>query len=362
MIIQAVSGINFKSEIQTADIDKTNTNPRISTVESNDTFESKTVTKNKKKKKKHVFGKILLGILGTGLLIYGGVVLKRKLSKPSFEEIQRCFKEIFEKDLSKEEVESLIAKYKELCKNDKTEDFAKKLIEQLKIDYGIEKVETTTTVTRLKDGKLKTSLEQTEYGNSNPLGGINIMPPTHEKTLIRSYQEDTFETGFHELKHVKQFAEAYKADPDKFVDAIYKQSVTKDLVDKSVKELKANLKIEAKNLLNNENFKGMSLNEIEDLLEKEALKGYETYENCVAGETKKFYRQMLDARFGKLERYQEGTEEYKKGLEYIDAYAHYPDFNTNYEEYKKNLLEKEAWHVSDLAKNIYKYISSIWKL
>ena len=33
----------------------------------------------------------------------------------------------------------------------------------------------------------------------------------------------------------------------------------------------------------------------------------------------------------------------------------------DYEAYRNNILEKEAWHIGDLAKKIYQYSSSIWK-
>ncbi len=267
--------------------------------------------------KKNPAKKIALGTVSAILLIYGSVVLKRKLSKPSFEEIQKCFKEIFEKDLSSNEVKALVKKYKEICKNKNTEDFTKQLIEQLKKDYEIEKVATEVNIQKLKDSKLKTALEQTEYGNANPVGGINIMPRTSRDNLIRSIQGHTFVTGFHEVKHMKQFADAYRADPDKFAEAILKQSSL------------------------------MRSNKGKEMLTKKYLA---------------FAREFLDERFGQLERFKPNTPEYKKGLEYINSYADYPNKTEGYEAYRNNLLEKEAWHIGNLARKIYKYTSSIWKL
>lgn len=267
--------------------------------------------------KKNPAKKIVLGTVSAILLIYGSVVLKRKLSKPSFEEIQKCFKEIFEKELSSNEVKALVKKYKEICKNKNTEDFIKQLIEQLKKDYGIEKVATEVNIKKLKDNKLKTAIEHTEYGNANPLGRINIMPRTSRDKLIRSIQEDTFVTGFHEVKHMKQFADAYRANPDNFAEAILKQS----------------------SWMNANKGKRMPIEEF------------------IA-----YVREFLDKRFGQLEHFKPNSTEYKKGVEYINSYANYPNKTEGYYAYRNNLLEKEAWNIGNLARKIYKYTSSIWKL
>ena len=48
-------------------------------------------------------------------------------------------------------------------------------------------------------------------------------------------------------------------------------------------------------------------------------------------------------------------------MKYIEAYKNYPDAKADYEAYRNNILEKEAWHIGDLAKKIYQYSSSIWK-
>ena len=92
----------------------TTTNNDLEKAPSEDTFENK--NSHPKKKKKHIGRKIFLGTLSTIALIYGGIVLKHKLSKPSLEEVQKCFREIFNKDLSNEEIGKLLDKYKKIIK------------------------------------------------------------------------------------------------------------------------------------------------------------------------------------------------------------------------------------------------------
>lgn len=366
MIGQLNPNVNFHGNVTSIEKDE-NTDVKSKLVSSpeKDEFQkedSEVITEPPKKK--NIAKKIALGTVSAILLIYGSVVLKRKLSKPSFEEIQKCFKEIFEKDLSADEVKALVKKYKEICKNDNTEDFTKQLIEQLKKDYGIEKVATNVNVTKLKDAKLKTALEQTEYGNANPLGEINIMPRTSRDELIRSIQEDTFVTGFHEVKHIKQFSEAYRTNPDKLAEAILKIHPCMRSDEELLKAYNEGQINQAKKLIQTiPELKSMTVEELCRLAKQRlGFKSDKDIIDFIKRNQISSVRQLLDQRFGHLKPFKPGSARYKKGLEYINSYANYPNSTKNYEAYRNNLLEKEAWHIGDLARKIYKYTSSIWKL
>ena len=396
--INTVNSFNFKGETEVVSKpDEIVKNDLVKSPET-DTLEKEATenTAESPKKKKHIVRKILLGTISALVLLYGCGVLKHKLSKPSLEEVQKTFKEIFERDLSNEEINDLISKYKELIKNDNTEDYAKQMIEQLKKDYGIGCVETNVDVKLLKDNKLSTYIDHVELGVASPFGKIDIMPRTNSNTAIKSIQKEIFSTGFHELKHMKQFADAYRTDPDKFVDAMYKLHIDKATFEEAVQEMKKELEITCNDFIK-ETIAEAEKTEKEELVQlakesktsdkelKEALNEFqqnfdemrdymeerfrETFyeevgdiEKRVETEIKNQFRKILDERFGKLEPYKEGTPEYQKGLEYIEAYAKYPDPNTNYDAYRDNLLEKEAWKNGELAEKIYKYCSSIWKL
>ena len=289
----------------------------------------------------------------------------------------------------------MLEKYKKLLKNNDTEDFAKQLVEELKKDYGIEQVKTELTVTKLADSKISTALNQTERGNASPLAKINIMPNTSYDKLIRHKQGEVFGTGIHELKHLKQFSEAYQADPDKFAEVLFRYNVKPEEIEKRTQEaikvytdsIMKNAKLlkdgddqfieeiikvtpELRNVSKNDlknAYKQMDINEILRIMKEQD--GYKTEEDLYAFWKKevedsyiKLYRKTLDARYGELPRFKEGTEEYKKGMEYIEAYEKYPDPNKDYDAYLANLLEKEAWHNADLSKKIYNYLKSIWAL
>lgn len=333
----------------------------------NDEFkkEETDVKKEQPKKKKHLVRKIALGVVSSAVMIYGSIVLKRKLSKPSFEEVQKCFQEIFSKDLSKDEVKELINKYKTICKNNNTEDFSKKMIEQLKKDYGIEQVETKVNIEKLKDSSIRTAMEQTEGGNADPLGIINIKPSTHSDNLIRSIQSDTFSTGFHELKHLKQFAEAYRANPEKFAEAIvelgYKSQDKNKLIETFKQGMRKNLEKQWETSAECKKAYKTFDEFYQDIMKELHIKTDDDLLSYIKKISKEKTKAVLDERYGKLERYKEGTAEYNKGMEYIKAYSEYPDASKDYQAYRNNLLEKEAWHIGDLANKIYKYSSSIWK-
>ena len=357
--IQVANNVTFKQDKISVSDKKTEIRSDLAKTTTKDSFEKE--VKQKGGKKQHKFGKIVLAVSLSLLLIYGSVVLKRKLTKPTFDEIQRCFKEIFEKDLSADEVSSLVEKYKNICKNKNTEEFTKDIIAQLKKDYGIENVATDIKVVKLKDGSLKTILERTEAGNANPLGNINIMPATHNDIITHSVQKDMFCTGFHELKHTKQFADAYCTDPERFVKAILNTVDEKAIVN-AIEETKQNILKKAQELKNTTH-KSIDIDTIiKDIRRNSGMSTDNDIRNKVMEASKADLRKQLDLRYGKLEKFKPGTPEYEKGLEYISGYEKYTDAVNNYDSYRNNILEKEAWQVSDLAEKIYRYSSSIWKL
>ena len=111
-----------------------------------------------------------------------------------------------------------------------------------------------------------------------------------------------------------------------------------------------------------EQFEGCTFEQVLKFAEDEFIKIHGSYEKSVENATKKDWRALLDSRFGKLTPYKEGTAEYKTGIEYIVAYAKYPNPDTDYEAYKNNLLEKEAFKNGDLSEKVFKYLKSIWKI
>jgi hypothetical protein len=277
------------------------------------------------------------------------------------------------------------------------------MVEQLKKDYGIEQVKTTLIVTKLADNKISTALAQTKLGSASPFGAIDILPSTSSDLLIRNIQGTVFGTGFHELKHLKQFADAYRANPEKFAEAIINNlskknpskkemfdSLRKDYIEECKDEHKRQVLDLVKRLRNGDDaliqeimehmqkdpkisklskaeWKRSLKTKNDDELMKIALQKApmpsekalekESYNELIAD-----VKRILDKRYGKLTPYKEGTEEYKKGMQYIDAYENYPDPKVDYDAYRANLLEKEAFHFEDLAKKIHDYSSSIWKL
>ena len=353
MTIQGVNlnkNISFRAEEEELKSENITVSVKSDLVKSpkEDNFEKEKNTE--KSEDKQLLGIIFASLISTLMLLYGGIVLKRKLSKPSFEEVQKCFKEIFNKNLSAEQIKDLISKYKKICKNKNTDEFIQKMINQLKKDYGIDGVKTELKITKLADNRISTALNQRERGNASPLAKIHIMPRTSGDHIVRSVQCETFATGFHEMKHLTQFSEAYRANPDKFAEVLFRHNVKPEEVEKNIKD-----SMQKHNTAELEQIKNQFNLQSEDDL-------YKFFKESVEENYIKSYRKQLDERYGKLTPYQKDSEEYKKGMEYIEAYEKYPDPEKNYEEYQKNLLEKEAWNIADMAKKIFRYTSSIWKL
>ena len=213
-----------------------------------------------------------------------------------FYEAQDCLNYIFDKNYGDNDTLNLINNYQTICKEPDTELFLRALIEQLKVDYGIEQVNTSFYY------KPCVTNNNNLYGSTSCYGDIYIYQNPERN------QKDYFNTAFHELKHVKQYADAYRTDPDKLAEAIVKRN-------------------------NN---------------------GYASVYDI------QHTRNELDEIYGALKPFPKNSKEYKKGLEYIENQALYNSAPKNYnydlyEKYRNQIVEKEAFLNGAYSETIYNY-------
>ena len=111
----------------------------------NDEFkkEETDVKKEQPKKKKHLVRKIALGVVSSAVMIYGSIVLKRKLSKPSFEEVLKSKYEIsqFMKQNNLKTVEEAKSRIEDLIKTLKEKEEA--LSNGTKVTININEIKQT---------------------------------------------------------------------------------------------------------------------------------------------------------------------------------------------------------------------------
>ncbi len=321
-----LSSINFKENTEVKIKNNSITNNIKSDYEKTpvkDSFDKETFTtksENKKGMSKGLKWLLGLGSIGTIATI---AFFALKTKKIPFEDVQKALSEIFEKDFSKEEAENLIKKYTELYKEKDSKTYYNKLVEQLKKDYGIENVNTTL--------KLEQTINLTEYqvgGMAARNGEITIFP----QNMKNHGDESGFNTLFHELKHMQQYAELWKADSEEFLKAVTEDgciSANKALQDAKQELMKG----------------GMS---------KEQAEKY------AFDELYKRIKKEMEPVYKNLQKYEKDSPEYKKGIAYLDSLIKnrtgVPIDKKGYEEYRNLLCEKEAFKCGDNADKLLKYI------
>ena len=269
--------------------------------------------------------KDIIGITAVLAAVYGCIVGRKMLHRPTFDVVHKNLSEILGQNLSKEETRKLLNNYKNIIKNNKTDEYHNKLFEQVKKDMGYEDLDIELAIEKLKDSSLKSFKEHCKNGSAGALHHkITIYPKTAGNSLNSSIQRTTFGTMFHEWQHIKQAEIAYRTNPDKLVDAYVEQLKTKnsDFIEQLMKE--------------NKYSRVQALKEINSSLHKQ-----------------------LDTLFGKYPKFKAGSDQYQKGLKYIECTRNY---TTEGKEYFEQLSEKEAFEIGDKARKIYDYISNPWRI
>ncbi len=288
--------------------------------ENNPAYSSDTVEISMKKHKKTGL-KLLLGALVICGTIFASIKLRKsagaelipKSEMKNLEQIRKNFSGIFEKELSEKESEDLAKNYKKICEITDDNEFVEKLFEQIKNDYGF------------KNSQIKLEVQDFDSANApgwnaahSELGNVIRISRIDKKYADR---ESIFGSLFHEFKHHKQFETAIAADKLAYEDAV---------AHKKLKEY-------AREQINNNGG-----------------------DKAVINWLKEQGRPILQPEFDRIEKeigqLPKDSPLYKKGLEYIEARKNYiqeSEILTNTSEYSDNILEKEAFQVGKLAKEIF---------
>lgn len=264
--------------------------------------------------------KLLLGAAAAA--IAAGIVLtKGKLwAKPqaqSLEKIHQNLAEIFgKKDLTKEQAEAMLKKYREISQvKDKTE-YIKQLFAQVKQDFGYTDNNKIYLTINTKLSKLSDVLKRKSAAGA-------FHPETGELMVCKlDSKQDIFANMLHEFTHAKQFEIGYRASNARAtLIEKYITNIKRDLPDIYKKDPKAAAK----------------------LMEKEADK------------TITIRRKI----YGDLPIFKEGSQEDIQARKYLHAWQNYTKAEESVKGNKNNLLEQEAYRVTNLAKEVYRHISAM---
>lgn len=211
---------------------------------------------------------------------------------------QVLFNQIFEKDLSEEEAKSLENTYKEIIEEPDFYKFLSRLFVQAKKDFDLDYFDTKLEL-KCKEEKNKVGMT----GSSSCFLDYIILNFFADDPLNR---RKAFEIIMHELKHLKQNENAITVDPEKYIMALFFRNPLME--PKEIKQI-------------------IGEDKIKTILEKNENK-------------------RKDQKF------------YEQGLNYIKNIKNYFSFSKDFcpevfLRYKKQLIEREAYEVSDLAGELF---------
>lgn len=298
--------------------------------------------------------KTLLAIGGLSATVYACIVGHRMMTKPNIEQVAKNFSEIFRKNVSKEEAEKLVKKYEDIINIEDMEEFYKKAFEQVKKDYGYEKLPITLEIQKLERGSGNAGW-QPEFGqisiDAHSIDGKTI------SSLNKRGRKVELQTIMHEFQHIKQHEIGYRTSRDSLAEALhFRRFDTSEMI------------LNIKNILKNKA-------QLEKLAKKdnktieEVKKGYEKIlQNLQNGKYSlneikfdKNERIILDDLFEHLPKYEHNSEEYKLGEKYIDNTKHYIRPKIDHKAYEKQILEAEATACEDKFDKIYQYFANPWR-
>lgn len=248
--------------------------------------------------------KLLVGTAIVGTLI-GGYFLHKNMTSPA-----KKLSKVFRREVTSEEATQLMNRYKEIAKVENKEEYIKQMFNQLKKDYGWEGIDFTYNLNR------SANITGSTVGGFRPLGMAgkalsngdfvvdHFTPEVMEVCLNRS-KKDIFVTMVHEFQHCKQHELAYRADKNKFIEAMIKKRLSPEMTE-------------------------------EIAMFKDSIN--------------KYYAPVWD----KLPALSKGSKEYELGLKYIDNLEHYVSASENKTKYLQQLVEREAYSAEGKARDVFR--------
>lgn len=269
--------------------------------------------------------------IGLGLIalasycIYSAI--KKKPIKPNEElsqelkNVQKLYKEIFNKDISANETKVFVDKYKKIIEsNCDDKSFCEKLIEEISKDLQTK-----------KPNIRKFYLDKSELpAQLHNAGMITAPSGSYIEICAFNYKNRPnstkmyFNNLFHEMQHVKQAEIMYRTDKEKFIDTLVDRFVANgesSSYKKILKEFGGN--------------KDKTIKEIRNRLETEM--------NTYWGEFKPFAK---------------NSSEYEYGLKLLENNNNYIPYFKNEQAYKAQIIEKSAFEAEEKATKLFAILSN----
>ena len=305
--------------------------------------------------------KLLLGIGGTGLAIYGALVTKRAVSRPSLEALKKDFSEIFRREVKIDEIPEMLKKYKELMKIEDPKEYCEKMYKQVKKDYGYENLNLDLALLEETGGQLG-------GGWHSGQGTFMIFYKNVMKNFDGKFNKITkarfLDIFFHEFQHVKQSEYCMRTNPEKYFEAISKEETITNNYINAIRTILSRddlINQAAKNMnITREEYINLARNDL-SVLETKGYKALPAYVREVEQQIVIMKKRFNDL-FGGFEKFKPGSKEYEQGEAYIENYGNYIEIGTDLTKYMEQPIEKEAYNVGLLSLKIPERLKSIWNI
>ncbi len=288
-----------------------------------------------------------IGVIGS-LVLAISLLAKAKFSQASDvvnnvnvkQELRQKFSEIFKKDFSEVETDKLVENYKQIFKIDDVDDFSQKMFEQIKKDSGNESKNIEFVIRKCKSG-------MAEGGGYTPQNRMLYLDIEHKNNIINHEQKKLiFESLVHEFQHVRQYEMAYNADSLKFAKAMTKNCDPIEAIAFLEDALKRKTTLISQ--LGGEK-------EVQEIIEKLKLNDPDSI-NLYCSRTSDEVIEIINnikKSFGPVKQYDKNSENYKKGMKYLENFENYiqPTEKTR-EQYQQQIIEKEAFDAQFIAREI----------
>ena len=308
--------------------------------------------KTKKKEGLSTGAKWGIGLALTATAVIGGIALHKNIK---LKNMQKSFSEIFRRDMTKEETKQLIKNYDDLMKIENIDDFCEKAFKQVKKDYGYENSNILLKVHKITDEALK---KEDGGGWSLEKKTMNLRPYLQAgRTFGYNDKKSLLETLIHEFQHVKQSEIEYRTSSEKLLKILKKNNEIptgeklKEALDNMKKILNDNARLKSWADSRGQTVEALK-KDIEQAIHHGNYKPFDTFDEKIVSKN-------LDDMFGSFTKLDSNSAEYQKGLKYLENEANYISAYDDEAGYMAQILEKEAYGVEKLFKNLWEWIKPI---
>lgn len=289
-----------------------------------------TVEISNKKNKNNLGIKILCTLLGLGAIAFACIKLHKtssvtqqeELSK-ELKEIQKLYKDIFNRDIDAKETKEFVKRYKQIIDsktagNDK--EYCENLINEISKDHKTIKPE-------ILKWETEPNPEITGVMSTSPDGRYFDIYTHWYRREGGNPAKEFFTSLFHEFRHVKQTEMIYRTDKEFFFEYLQNK------------------------FINNGEGNGY----------KEILRANNGDIEKAIQQTKELIRKHVDAHWGNLTPFEKASAEYKEGMRLIEGRKAYKPIEacSSFEEYANQTLEKEAYADENKASKLFDLLKQI---